>query len=63
MALNKATADAIIEQLSGATGVLTEGRKWGIRVVATPECIEGLMQSDHPARDAVVANILVTSEF
>lgn len=54
---SKTEADATIDQLAHALDVLKQGRSFGIRVIATPECIEALMQSDHPDRDAVVSNI------
>lgn len=55
--LDKAQADSTIDQLAHALDVLMCGRVYGIRVIATPACLEGLMQSDHPDRDVVVANI------
>lgn len=55
--LDKAQADSTIDQLAHALDFLTRGRSYGIRVIATAECIEGLMQSDHPDRDVVIANI------
>lgn len=57
--MDKATANAIVGQLSHAVKVLEQGRAYGIRVVATPSCIDGLSLSDHPDRDRVIANIFV----
>lgn len=57
MTIDKTLANTTIEQLSHAFGVLQQGRSFGIRVIATPECLEGLKLADHPERDAVIANI------
>ena len=62
-AFDKATADAIIGQLSQAIPVLMQGRALGIRVTATQSAIDGLLQSSHPDTAQVVANLQKISQL
>jgi hypothetical protein len=57
MKFNKETSYSIVSQLSAAMDVLTQGRKYGIRVVATEEAIAELQQADHPDAAIVVSNL------
>jgi hypothetical protein len=63
MKIDEQTANSIIDQLAHALPLLAEGRKFGIRVIATEECIEGLSQSDRKERDDVIANIAVSGRI
>lgn len=59
MKIDKPTANSLIDQLAHVLPLLTQGRACGIRVIATRECIDGLMQSDRPERNVVIANIAI----
>ncbi len=63
MKIDEQTADNIVAQLSAAVGVLAEGRRYGIRVVATAEAVDALNQSAHPAAARVVANMVSLDEI
>ncbi len=63
MKMDKAKADSIIDQLAHAKELLAVGRAYGIRVIATREAVDGLMQSTHPDAQQVVANIAVSDRI
>jgi hypothetical protein len=58
MLFDKATADAIIEQLSTVSSVIENGRLFEIRLGASPASFEALEQSTHPEKDKVLAQIM-----
>lgn len=61
--LSDAGIAQLVSQLNAAMGVLTQGRQYGIRVVATPEGIESILASAHPAAQEMVANMAVVSQL
>ena len=61
--MDKATADSFIDQLAHANVLLAIGRAYGIRIIATREAINGLLQSTHPETRQVVANIPVSDHI
>lgn len=57
MRITQSIADRFVEQLAQAIDVLREGRKIGLHVIATHDCLQGLRKSTHPSCNLVVANI------
>jgi putative transcriptional regulator len=57
MKLHVDVLNSIVEQLSHTLPLLAQGRGLGIEITASLDTFNALGQSDHPARDAVLANL------